>query len=147
MDRAPVRVRRQPEIFCLSLTMRMSRSAVIISGYPPIGGEAEVVVLAVEQPAGERVVLAHQRGGPGSGLGQTDLGGRAVELDLPTKRSCLDRLGIRLASIGHQPLHRHQRVAGLGGPTPLLFTRRGVGGAVDHALQLPQRVRVMPISA
>ena len=63
--------------------MRMSRSEPLLSGgYSPVGGEAQVVVLPVEQAAGQRVVLAHHLVRPRRGLGEADLGGRAVELDL-----------------------------------------------------------------
>src|SRR4051794_9215726 len=47
--------------------------SVVIGGYSPISGEAEVVVLPVEQPAGERVVLAHHLVAAGCGGGDADL--------------------------------------------------------------------------
>lgn len=46
-----MRVRRHPDTFRLSLIMRMSRSEPLLSGDSPVGGESQVVVLAVEQPA------------------------------------------------------------------------------------------------
>src|SRR6185437_3362026 len=56
--------------------------AVVVRWCSAVGGEPEVVGLAVEQPAGERVVLFHHVAGPGSGGCDADLCGRAVELDL-----------------------------------------------------------------
>src|SRR6185312_16695543 len=56
--------------------------AVVVRWYSPVGGEAEVVILPVEQPAGERVVLAHHLAGARRSLGDANLRGRAVELDL-----------------------------------------------------------------
>src|SRR6186997_467090 len=50
--------------------------AVVVRWYPLVGREA-LVVLAVAQPPGERVVLAHQLAGPRRGLGEADLRGRA----------------------------------------------------------------------
>src|SRR2546423_1547982 len=49
--------------------------AVVIGRYPPVGGEAEVVVSAVAQPAGQRVVFLHRLAGSGGGLGDPDLHG------------------------------------------------------------------------
>src|SRR2546427_12942351 len=55
---------------------------VVVWRYSPVGGEAEVVVLAVEQPLGEGVVLGHGLAGAGGGVGDADLRGVVVELHL-----------------------------------------------------------------
>ena len=41
---------------------------VVVCWYPPVGREPQVVVLAVEQPAGQGVMLSHQRAAAGCGL-------------------------------------------------------------------------------
>ena len=109
--------------------MRMSRSEPLLSGDAPVGGEAEVVVLAVEHSAGERVVLFHRRGAAGGGLGEADLRGRAVALDLLAQRLRVDGVGAGSEGVGDQLLHRHERVSDLVGPAPLLLACREVGDA------------------
>src|SRR5437879_7725148 len=63
-----------PELDHADVTFR----AVVVGGYSPVLGEAEVVVLAVEQSAGERVVLLHHLAGAGCGLGDAELDRAAV---------------------------------------------------------------------
>src|SRR5947209_10937137 len=110
--------------------------AVVVGWYSPVGGEAEVVVLAVAQPAGERVVLAHQLVGAGGGGGDADLDGRAVELELGVQGSGVEGAGTAGDRAGDELLYREECVAGLGGPAPA-----GVrpGGLSDRG-QLPQGV-------
>src|SRR3954463_5110648 len=55
---------------------------VVVGWYSPVGGEAEVVVLAVCGPAGERVVLAHHLVAADSGGGDADLDCAAEEVHL-----------------------------------------------------------------
>ena len=52
-----------------------------IRRHPEAGGEPQVVVLAVAQAAGQRIVLFHQRPGACSGLGRPDQGGGAEQAD------------------------------------------------------------------
>jgi hypothetical protein len=81
--------------------------AVVVGWYPPVGGEAEVVVLPVEQPAGERVVLAHHLAGPRRGLGEADLRGRAVERDVGVQDVRVEGVGAGGDRLGHQLLQGH----------------------------------------
>ena len=60
--------------------------SVVVKRYSEVVGEAQVVVLAVEQTAGQRVVLLHDRVGARGGVGDADPCGRAVELDLLGQR-------------------------------------------------------------
>jgi hypothetical protein len=63
--------------------MRMSRLVPLLSGgRPEVPGEPQVVVLAVEQAAGQRVVLSHQLAAVGGGLAGADHRGRVVAGEL-----------------------------------------------------------------
>src|ERR1700738_4022336 len=64
----------------------VSLRAVVVRWYSPVGGEAEVVVLPVEESAGERVVLLHHLVAAGGGGGDADLDGAAVEPALTVQR-------------------------------------------------------------
>src|SRR5512135_194855 len=110
--------------------------AVVVGGYPPVGGEAQIVVLPVDQPMRQRVVLFHQRAGAGRRLVDADQGGRAVAGDLVGQRVRVDGVPAGFDRLGHQLLHRHHRVGGLAGPAPRAGRR-----AVDDAVQLRQHVR------
>jgi hypothetical protein len=65
----------------------------VVVGYSPVLGEAEVVVLPIEQSAGERVVLFHRCVAAGGGSGDADLDCGAEELDLLVQ-------GVGIGSIG-----------------------------------------------
>jgi hypothetical protein len=80
-------------------------------------------------------VLAHHGAGPGGGLGDADLGGRAVKLDLLVERGLVGVRG-RADDVGDQLLHRYERVSGLAGPAPVGVRRLGIGDGG----QLAQRV-------
>jgi hypothetical protein len=53
-------------------------AAVVIGRHREVLGEPQVVVLAVEQAAGQRVMLARERAGAGPGLADPDQGGGTV---------------------------------------------------------------------
>ncbi|MGI9004503.1 MAG: hypothetical protein ACR2GH_23105 [Pseudonocardia sp.] len=58
---APVKVWRHPETFCRSLIIAdLALCGVVIERNTRIPGEAQVVVLTVEQAMGQGVVGAHQ---------------------------------------------------------------------------------------
>ena len=107
--------------------MRMSRSEPLLVGrYSPVGGEAQVVVLPVQQPASEGVVLAHHCIGPCCSVGEADLCCGAVKPHLLGEGIGVDGAGGGGDRLGHQFLQGGERVGGLAGPAPLVW-RRGVG--------------------
>src|SRR5512142_247752 len=61
-------------------------SSVVIRWRAEIRGKPQVIVLPVEQAAGQRVVLLHQRPGAGSGLAGPDQDGGAEQADLDGQR-------------------------------------------------------------
>jgi len=56
--------------------------AIVISGHPEATSKPQVVVLAVEQPAGQRKVLSHQLAAAGGGLADPDQRGGTIAGDL-----------------------------------------------------------------
>src|ERR1019366_2072378 len=52
--------------------------SVVVRWHSPVSGESQVVVLAVEQAAGQGVLLFHQLPGAGGGLAGPDQGRGAV---------------------------------------------------------------------
>src|ERR1039457_3381273 len=130
--RAPVRVRRHPDTFCRSLTMRISRSDPLLSrGYPEVEGKPEVVVLAAGQPPGQGVVLLHQLPGPGRRLLDPDQGGGPVSPGPGRQRAWLDGGEALLHSVSCQALHGGECPGSPGGPAPL-----AVSGQIRDGLQL-----------
>ena len=110
----------------------MSRSVPLLSGGgPEVPGESQVVVLAVEQAAGQRVVLSHQLAAAGGGLAGTDHRGRVVAGDLLGEGGRIG--GLALADCLADPLlHRGDGLGGLSGPAPLPV-RRGVADGLKLA--------------
>ncbi len=107
---------------------------VVVCGYSPVGGEPEVVSLAVEQPAGKRVVFFHHVAGRGGGGCDTDLRDRAVELDLCGQGIGVEGVGAGGDRLGDQLLHGDERVRGLGGPAPTGIQLGSVGDSRQLAL-------------
>ena len=93
--------------------------AVVIRWYSPVGGKAQVVVLAVAQPTGQRVVLAHHVVAAGGGGGDADLDCGAVELDLLVQGVGVDGVSTAGDRVDDELLDRDECVAGLGGPAPV----------------------------
>lgn len=78
--------------------------------------------MPVCQPARERVVPGHRRARACCGLGDAHPHGEAVEPDLRVQRVRV--VGVGGDRLGHQLLHRDERVAGLGGLAPVGIRRR-----------------------
>jgi hypothetical protein len=87
--------------------------SVVIGWHIEVPGEPQVVVLAVEQAAGQRVVLFHQRPGAGSGLAGPGPGGGAVQVDLGGQRGRVHGVAALADRLGGQCLHRGERLGGL----------------------------------
>ena len=106
--------------------MGISRSAPLLSaGIRQSRVKRKVIVLAVEQPAGKRVVFAHQLVAAGGGRCDVDLDRAAVELNLRVESGGVDGAGGD--RVGDQFLHGDECVVGLGGPAPVNVWSRGVG--------------------
>lgn len=98
---------------------------LVIRWHSPVVGEAEVVVLLVEQSAGGRVVLAHHRVQADSGRGEADLSSRVVEPNLRIEGIGAEGVSSGSDRAGYQPLHRYEHVSDLGGPVPFGNDRTG----------------------
>lgn len=115
--------------------MGISRSAPLLSaGIRQSRVKRKVIDLAVEQPAGKRVVFAHQLVAAGGGGGDADLDRAAVELNLRVESGGVDGVGAGGDRVGDQFLQGDERVVGLGGPAPVNVWPRGVGDGGQLAL-------------
>src|SRR4051794_25470622 len=114
---------------------------VVVEGHPGVGGEAQVVLDAPDDPAAQGAVPAADRAGrAGVGGGADQRGGD----DQPTL-SVQHGGGGQRACVGDR-LEREQRVDDLAGPAPA--GRHAIGGGrlggvgVDHGDQFAQQVGV-----
>jgi hypothetical protein len=98
--------------------------------HPEVAGERQVVVLAVQEAAGQGVVLAHQLAVAGGGLPGPDQGGGAVCIS-PGGEGCGASASPALGDGGlaDQCLYRGAGLGGLGGPAP-----SACGGGVGFAV-------------
>jgi hypothetical protein len=87
--------------------------------------------LPVEQPAGERVVLAHRLVAACGGGDEADLDRAAVELDLLVQGVGIDGAGAAGDRVGDQRLQGNERVGDLGSPTPVNARPRCVGDGLQ----------------
>jgi hypothetical protein len=122
--------------------MRMSRSAgVVVEGHPRVGGEAQVVLDASADAAGQGAMPAADRPGrPGLGRGADQ--GRGDDQP-PVPGQCV---GVGESTGGGDRHERQQGVDDLGRPTPAgrhVHAGPQVGGVmVDHGDELAQQMGV-----
>jgi hypothetical protein len=122
----------------LTVGREWPQSTGVVEWHAQVGGEPQVVVLALAEPAGEGMVLGHERPGAGGGLVLADQDGGAElvpgsgQLVLP---GAIEGAGGGGWHVG-QVLHLAQRAGRLPGPAP------AGGRRVNHGLKLSQGVRV-----